>query len=430
VGLFFCTILLTDAQTLIGLPDDRPKHVNASQATTTFNPTPKNCSHGEEWTTCSSSSCFERRCDTPLTKVCTKDCKVGCHCAAGYARNGVVCLNESLCPPLANGNGNSSTSDPPSDRSLTITQSTIFNQTAQQCGQNEVWTKCSSSSCFEHRCDTVPSLLCTRDCVAGCKCADGFARLEKKCINETQCPPGLRNITSRMADLPRGKSGKGKLGKLGKRSTSAPTTNPPTLAPVTLYVGPKKQPCQKKDGTLGTKRCLVTKTVQAQQFVAHMKSIDGFAFIPGFAYKLRVSPTQLPSGEITYALVSVLNKTPANAPPSPAEASAGCPEVTCMVFCENGYKKDANDCEICSCLPSPSACPNVACNNNACSSGYATDAQGCTTCNCAPSSQLDCTSPDNWTLAKLAACCVPPPPAGSVTSALCKQSQTTGFVSH
>jgi len=218
---------------------------------------------------------------------------------------------------------------------------------------------------------------------------DGFARLEKNCINETQCPPGLRNTTSQTA-WRMGKLGKGKLGQLGKllRQTIAPsappsappTTNPPTLAAITLFVGPNKQQCQKKDGTLGKNTCLVTKTVQAQEFVAHMRSIQGFDFQPGFAYKLSVRPDQTGT---TFTLVSIVSRSPVSAPSAPTpQGTSRCQEVLCMVFCDNGYVKDAHGCEICSCLPAPTSCPQVACNT-ICTSGYAKDAQGCATCNCA-----------------------------------------------
>ncbi len=53
------------------------------------------------------------------------------------------------------------------------------------CGENEKYTKCSSSTCFEETCKDVlfprpGPKMCTRDCRRGCKCSPGFFRNHDK----------------------------------------------------------------------------------------------------------------------------------------------------------------------------------------------------------------------------------------------------------
>jgi len=371
------------------------------------------------WTACWSSSCWEHKCGVVPTKICSKDCRAGCRCADGFARNGTACINETTCP--------SNAPDPAAFSSFVSTNN--FNQTARACGQGEVWTQCSSSSCFEHRCGSKPSLLCTRDCRMGCKCAEGWARLGDQCVNETQC------ITSRSLHLG------GKLGKRGgkKRHSIQPTVGPtsvPTVASEVMFVGPYRQQCEGNEGS----KCLVTKSVKASEFQANVISIDGFDFVPGYDYKLRVTPQRVQAGEIKYVLVSIATKTASlqqkphnNQTLSPSQ----CAEVICMVFCDNGYKKDDQGCEICSCLPAPTVqtCPDVTCDN-LCPAGYQRNAAGCATCNCAPVPTTlipplayDCNSAADWTLAKVAGCCVPLPPVGSTASNLCQTGFQSGFLS-
>jgi hypothetical protein len=264
----------------------------------------------------------------------------------------------------------------------------------------------------------------------GCKCAEGFARLDDKCVNETEC------ITWRSGSV-------GKLGKLGKLLRGKNTTKPsaaqtlaPTLAPEVMFVGPFLQRCQGGDEN---SKCLVTKSVQASEFIANLDSIEGFDFAPGFDYKLSVRPQRVRAGRIKYVLVSVESKVASkkSKAPSPAALSSECAEVMCNVFCDYGYKKNNQGCEICSCLPAPAVkkCPDITCDN-LCPSGYQRNAAGCATCGCAPLTTMlivasvpNCNSPADWTLAKVAACCVPPPPLGSAASTLCNTGFKSGFAS-
>ena len=59
------------------------------------------CGDNEEYATCESSTCFEKTCEMVRANEefhhCTRDCKVGCKCQDGYARNssGSCVANES-----------------------------------------------------------------------------------------------------------------------------------------------------------------------------------------------------------------------------------------------------------------------------------------------------------------------------------------------
>jgi len=126
------------------------------------------CGVNQEWTDCSSSSCFESSCVNGKVvvpgPVCTADCRQGCKCQNGFSRSGQDCISNSQC-------GSNS-----------------------RCGVNEEWTDCSSSSCFEPSCVNgevmVPGPVCTADCRQGCRCQTGFARSGQNCISNTQCGAG------------------------------------------------------------------------------------------------------------------------------------------------------------------------------------------------------------------------------------------------
>lgn len=267
----------------------------------------------------------------------------------------------------------------------------------------------------------------------GCKCADGFAREGSQCVNETQC------ITWRSAKVKA--KGKGKKGK-NATTTASPTAAPPTpkIPTEVLFVGPFRQTCQGN----ATGKCLVTKSASANEFSAVVDSIDGFDFTPGFDYKLRVQARRIKANEIAYTLVSVASKTPtlqtrsgkATTTVASAATTNECAEVICMVFCDNGYKRDENGCEVCSCLPSTEKiCPDVTCDN-LCPGGYQRNAAGCATCACAPVPTTllppvayNCNSATDWNLAKVAACCVPLPAVGTPARTFCQSGFQSGFAS-
>ncbi len=61
------------------------------------------------------------------------------------------------------------------------------------CSENEEYTNCASSTCFEETCVDVafahPMMKrCTKDCKKGCKCKEGFFRNQDgRCVTELTC---------------------------------------------------------------------------------------------------------------------------------------------------------------------------------------------------------------------------------------------------
>jgi hypothetical protein len=63
-------------------------------------------------------------------------------------------------------------------------------------------------------------------------------------------------------------------------------------------------------------------------------------------------------------------------------APVECPEVMCMMFCETGFMKDANGCDMCKCNEPVDECPEVMCAMF-CENGFKKDENGCDICQCA-----------------------------------------------
>ncbi|XP_077506459.1 ixochymostatin-like [Amblyomma americanum] len=58
------------------------------------------------------------------------------------------------------------------------------------CGPNETWKECVSSSCAEKTCTRrfIPD-FCTADCSFGCYCGDNYYRnSERHCVPVEECP--------------------------------------------------------------------------------------------------------------------------------------------------------------------------------------------------------------------------------------------------
>jgi hypothetical protein len=152
---------------------------------------PQQCmKEGEQFTPCQSSSCFEATCVMgQLNKpgpICTTDCKKGCRCMDGWARDSFgSCITEEEC-----GEKNDT-----------------------ECGLHEEFEDCGSSSCWEPHCQDgkviTPGPMCTFDCRQGCKCSSGFVRDRRvdACIPEQLCTQGKGKVG-------KGKFGKGKKGKM------------------------------------------------------------------------------------------------------------------------------------------------------------------------------------------------------------------------
>ncbi|KAL3218424.1 hypothetical protein MRX96_005932 [Rhipicephalus microplus] len=134
-----------------------------------FPPDPADCGTNEVWKQCVSSTCAETTCTKRIVGPgCTYDCRYGCFCADGFYRNAEGnCVTVDQCP----------SADPDLGSS-------------QQCGTNEEWKVCVSSSCAETTCEKrTIGPACTADCRRGCYCSDGFHRnKEGACVTADQCP--------------------------------------------------------------------------------------------------------------------------------------------------------------------------------------------------------------------------------------------------
>uniref|UniRef100_A0A131XJQ8 Putative inducible metalloproteinase n=1 Tax=Hyalomma excavatum TaxID=257692 RepID=A0A131XJQ8_9ACAR len=66
----------------------------------------------------------------------------------------------------------------------------------EECGTNEVWKQCVSSTCSETTCKKrILGPGCTYDCRYGCYCAEGFYRnAEGNCVTVDQCPPEEQDL--------------------------------------------------------------------------------------------------------------------------------------------------------------------------------------------------------------------------------------------
>ena len=76
---------------------------NQERELPTTDPGDQSCGENEEWATCRSSSCFDKKCDVilnpDLQRPCTRDCKSGCACKSGYVREDLdgLCYEEDTC---------------------------------------------------------------------------------------------------------------------------------------------------------------------------------------------------------------------------------------------------------------------------------------------------------------------------------------------
>lgn len=63
-----------------------------------------------------------------------------------------------------------------------------------------------------------------------------------------------------------------------------------------------------------------------------------------------------------------------------------CKPVRCRMYCKHGFKKNANGCEICRC--NRPACPRMMCRMY-CKHGYQRNANGCRICKCNPAIPME-----------------------------------------
>lgn len=205
------------------------------------------CDENEVYTNCASSTCFEETCvdvlfPKPGLKKCTRDCKQGCQCEEGYFRNHdgrcvdeLTCIMcgyqedwieysaddddkfEMICDDLMDEEFEDEEEQPPSFPPGTFDEIEmdgggichcakntfrsmdglcVSKESCLECGMNEIYESCGSSSCWEYTCDDVLIPLrerlmipCTLDCRSGCKCHPGFYRQTSsgECVTAATC---------------------------------------------------------------------------------------------------------------------------------------------------------------------------------------------------------------------------------------------------
>ena len=66
------------------------------------------------------------------------------------------------------------------------------NPKQKECGENEEFVTCHSSSCFDETCEYLGlPRRCTRDCKAGCACVKDYVREpDGKCYHKSVCDKG------------------------------------------------------------------------------------------------------------------------------------------------------------------------------------------------------------------------------------------------
>lgn len=107
-----------------------------------------------------------------------------------------------------------------------------------------------------------------------------------------------------------------------------------------------------------------------------------------------------------------------NAALTTRSAASSCSPVMCAMYCPNGFQKDANGCDRCSCAgATSSACPSTAdCAGRACAGGYAKDNKGCPTCICLSGSATPVTTSSTAGIARSSTPQIEAAPAAAVHS--------------
>ncbi|KAJ6635855.1 Zonadhesin [Pseudolycoriella hygida] len=125
-------------------------------------PAPKVCPLNEQYYECGTACPLT--CDNYKNppKICTLQCVIGCQCKPGYVRNKA---NGSCCLPAQ----------------CPATQKCPLNEKYNECG-----TACPAT-CGNYK---NPPQLCTKQCVVGCECIDGYVRNEENgtCCLPRDCP--------------------------------------------------------------------------------------------------------------------------------------------------------------------------------------------------------------------------------------------------
>ncbi|VDP28241.1 unnamed protein product [Soboliphyme baturini] len=105
-------------------------------------------------------SACPKTCENPTGGICSRECVPGCFCKDGFLRNSEgECVRENEC----------------------------YNP----CGNNEKYTTCGSMC--PKTCDKPTGGPCTRECVPGCFCKDGFVRnKDGYCVKPNECKVFLK----------------------------------------------------------------------------------------------------------------------------------------------------------------------------------------------------------------------------------------------
>ncbi|KAG4065111.1 hypothetical protein HA402_007508 [Bradysia odoriphaga] len=166
------------------------------------------CPNNEVYTECG-SACFST-CRNHLNppKICTMQCIVGCQCKEGYVRDEISgkCVLPCDCPATGHkcrlpneeystcGTACPDTCDnykKPRACTLQCVEGCFSTEEEQVCPLNEVYDECGSACPLTCNNYNSPSdVVCTANCVVGCRCQDNYVRNEEDgtCCLETGCP--------------------------------------------------------------------------------------------------------------------------------------------------------------------------------------------------------------------------------------------------
>ncbi|XP_055698631.1 zonadhesin-like [Phlebotomus papatasi] len=168
-------------------------------------PAPKpECSRNEEYRSCD-YRCKEN-CNSDYCKYEKRPCEEGCFCKSGYARVNDKCIPRSFCKScptheryLECGNSCQESCKKDVSRCRTCERSGCFCEEGysridgvcrpdsecpeRQCPSHEVFLECGSAC--QDNCDQ--NQPCTDQCVQGCFCEPGYARINGKCVLRSSC---------------------------------------------------------------------------------------------------------------------------------------------------------------------------------------------------------------------------------------------------
>jgi hypothetical protein len=129
---------------------------------------PQMCGDNEEFRQC--KGC-DGTCDNP-TPMCPRICIQGCACKSGHLRTGPngKCIMPQQCPKV----------DP-------VHTSFMMLPPTPKCGENEVFHSCGTA-CPATCANPHPSPVCTKQCVIGCFCKEGFLKnANGACVPAANC---------------------------------------------------------------------------------------------------------------------------------------------------------------------------------------------------------------------------------------------------